>query len=306
MAIGPDEVSGIVVAAYSAMSMNSSRTQQAKANILGPSDLGGCRAKLAHNFMQTPRRERETPPWAAFVGTWVGEGLEKAYVAARPDSVAQRRIEVDLPSGRHTAGNVDVLDPEAGVLDFKSQDGLAAVQHDGPPFKHVAQIMCYLLGAIQMGLLPEDAQWHLVYVDRSGKEAEPYVVSGRFEPEVILEMEERISEAEHAALFRTEAPRDEPAQLCARFCEFYEACRGDWQPEGLIDDLDTVKAAERYARGLELVKEGEALKKSAKEDLAGVQGSTGSVVVRNVWVNGGTVTSTRKGYWRLDVKRVRA
>jgi hypothetical protein len=306
MAIGPDEVSGIVVAAYSGQSMNSARTQQAKANILGPSDLGGCRAKLAHNFMQTPRKERETPPWAAFVGTWVGEGLEKAYVAARPGSVAQRRIEVDLPSGRHTAGNVDVLDPEAGVLDFKSQDGLAAVQHDGPPFKHVAQIMCYLLGAIQMGLLPEDAQWHLVYVDRSGKESEPYVVSGRFEPEVIEEMEERISEAEHAALFRTEAPRDEPAQLCARFCEFYEACRGDWQPEGLIDDLDTVKAAERYARGLELVKEGEALKKSAKQDLAGVQGSTGSVVVRNVWVNGGTVTSTRKGYWRLDVKRVKA
>lgn len=302
----PDEVAGIVVAAYSGQSMNSARTQQAQANILGPSDLGGCRAKLAHNFMETPRKERETPPWAAFVGTWVGEGLEKAYVAARPDSVAQRRIEVDLPSGRHTAGNVDVLDPEVGVLDFKSQDGLAAVQHDGPPFKHVAQIMCYLLGAIQMGLLPEDAQWHLVYVDRSGKEAEPYVVSGQFEPEVIVEMEERIDEAQHAALFRTEAPRDEPAQLCARFCEFYEACRGDWQPEGIIDDLDTVKAAERYARGLELVKQGEALKKSAKEDLAGVQGSTGSVVVRNVWVNGGVVTSNRKGYWRLDVKRVKA
>jgi hypothetical protein len=303
----PDEVGSIVVAAYSGQSMNSARSQQARANILGPSDLGGCRAKMAHNFMQTPREERATPPWSAFVGTWVGEGLERAYVAARPHAVAQKRIEVELPSGRKTAGNVDVLDPEVGVLDFKTQDGLAAVRHDGPPFKHVAQIMCYLLGAIQAGLLPKDAQWHLVYIDRSGTEPEPFVVTGQFEPEVIEEMEERIAEAEHAALFRTEAPRDEPAQLCIRFCEFYQACRGDWQPEGLIEDEVTVKAADRYLEGQALIRQGEALKKGAKADLEGAAGSTGKAVVRWVFVNGGNVpASTRKGYWRLDVKPVKS
>lgn len=304
---GPNDVQDIVVKAYSAQSTNSARTQQALANILGPSDLGGCRAKMAHVFMESPREERATPPWAAFVGTWVGEGLEKAYVAARPGSVAQVRVEVDLPSGRHTAGSVDVLDPEIGVVDFKSRDGLAAIQHDGPPFKHLAQIMCYLLGAIQMGLLSEDAKWFLVYVDRSGTEPEPYVVSGSFEPEIIAEMEERIAEAEHAALFRTEAPRDEPAQLCARFCEFYTACRGDWQPEGLIEDEDSIKAADRYLAGQALVREGEALKKSAKADLAGVQGSTGTAVVRWVQVNGGFVAGfERKTTLRLDVKPVKA
>lgn len=247
------DISKIVVDAYSAQSMNSARSQQARASILGPSDLGGCRAKMAHMFMQSPREERVTPPLAAFVGTWVGEGLERAWVASRPDARAQVRIEVDLPSGRHTQGNVDLLDPEIGVVDFKTVDGLAAVKHDGPSFKHLAQVMCYLLGSVQQGLLPEGARWNLVYVDRSGTETEPHVVSGWLDMRVIEEMEERIGEAMHAALFRTEAPRDEPAQLCARFCEFFQACRGDWQPEGLIDDEDTVKAADRYLAGAELV-----------------------------------------------------
>lgn len=301
-----EEISAMVVGAYTAQSMNSARTQQAKANILGPSDLGGCRAKMAHNFMQSPRTERETPPLAAFIGTWVGEGLERAFVASRPSARSQVRIEVDLPSGRKTQGNVDLLDPELGVLDFKTQDGLSAVKHDGPSFKHLAQVMCYLLGAIQQGLLPEGARWNLVYVDRSGKETEPHVVSGWLDIRVIEEMEERIAEAEHAALFRTEAPRDEPAQLCQRFCEFYEVCRGDWQPEGLIEDEVTVKAADRYLAGAALIREGNALKAGAKAELEGVQGSTGRAVVRWVFVNGGTVAaSTRKSGYRLDVKPVK-
>lgn len=300
------DISKIVVDAYSGQSMNSARTQQSQANILGPSDLGGCRAKMAHVFMKSPRKEREKPPWSAFVGTWVGEGLERAWVAARPGSERQVRIEVDLPSTRHTGGNVDILDPEVGIVDFKSRDGLAAIKHDGAPFKNLAQVMCYLLGAIQMGLLPEDAYWHLVYVDRSGTETEPYVISGQLDMSVIDEMEERIAEAEHAALFRSEAPRDEPAQLCAQFCEFYDVCRGDWQPEGLIEDEVTVKAAERYLEGKELIRQGEALKKSAKPDLEGVQGSTGTAIVRWVQVNGGRVEAfERKTSLRLDVKPVK-
>lgn len=301
------DISKIVVAAYSGQSMNSARTQQALANILGPSDLGGCRAKMVHTFANSPRTDRGKAPWAAFVGTWVGEGLEHAWTAARPGSERQVRIEVDLPSGRHTGGNVDILDPEVGVVDFKSRDGLAGVQHDGAPFKNLAQVMCYLLGAIQMGLLPEDAWWHLVYVDRSGSETEPYVISGQLDMSVIEEMEDRIAEAEHAFLHKTEAPRDEPAQLCAQFCEFYEACRGDWQPAGLIEDEDTVKAADRYLLGKELIRRGEALKKSAKPELEGVEGSTGRAIVRWVQINGGRVEAfERKTTMRLDVKPIKS
>jgi hypothetical protein len=301
------DLASIIVDAYSAQSMNSARTQQSVARILGPSDLGGCRAKMAHTFMQSPREERSAPPWAAFIGTWAGEGLEQAYVAARPGSARQVAIKVELPSGRKTQGTVDLIDPDLNkVIDLKSRDGLAAIEHDGPPFKNLAQVMCYLLGAIQMGLLPEDAEWSLLYYDRSGKETQPIEFSGPLDMSVIEEMEERIAEAEHAALFQSEAPRDEPAQLCAQFCEFYTACRGDWQPEGLIEDETHVKAVERYLEGARLERAGKALKASARPDLEGVEGSTGSAVVRWVKVNGGRVEAfERKPSVRLDVKEVK-
>ncbi len=634
------DIADRVVQAYSAQSMNSSRSQQSRDRILGPSDLGGCRAKMAHTLSDAPRNERSTPPWAAFVGTWVGEGLERAYVDAHPGARRQVRIKVRLPSGRHTEGSCDVLDPDVGVLDFKGlaidtpiptptgwakmgelsigdhvidmdgapttvtavsqrkmigcyevlldrssfsitcdeehvwwvitrhgrltemrvtemagekglripvaqpvslprqdvpidpwylgywlgngsrgvnavtthgddsqdvarriralgyettvvhygdrnaakvgvsnghprdragrfaanglstsfatlglrerkfvpqqylrgsikqrqeilaglmdsdgtwnstrsraafvstdralRDGVAELarslgqkvsenEHDASgfgvttraytcewsptfnpfslrrkaakvefgkatdhasaysvsavrkvetvetvcikvdsptssflcgermvpthnsldglvidpgnlPFKNLAQVMTYLLGAIQMGLLPEDAEWHLVYVDRSGSQPIPKVVSGHLDMAVIEEMEERISEAEHAALWGTEAPKDEPYNICESFCEFFQHCRGDWQPQGLIDHPDHIAAVERYRKGQALEKEGKALKKSAKNDLEGVEGSTGRAVVRWVEVGPSEYTTRRSGFRRLDIKEVK-
>lgn len=298
------DIADRVVQAYSAQSMNSSRSQQSRDRILGPSDLGGCRAKMAHTLSDAPRNERSTPPWAAFVGTWVGEGLERAYVDAHPGARRQVRIKVQLPSGRRTEGSCDVLDPDVGVIDWKSLDGLV-IDPGNLPFKNLAQIMTYLLGAIQMGLLPEDAEWHLVYVDRSGSQPIPKVVSGQLDMAVIEEMEERISEAEHAALWGTEAPKDEPYNICESFCEFFQHCRGDWQPQGLIDHPDHIAAVDRYRKGQALEKEGKALKKSAKNDLEGVEGSTGNAVVRWVDVGPSEYTTRRSGFRRLDIKEVK-
>lgn len=302
MRMTSQDISSRVVQAYSAQSMNSARTQQSQSGILGPSDLGGCRAYIAHTLMGTPREERSTPPWAAFIGTAVGDALERAYVAAHPTARSQVRIEVELPSGRRTAGHCDVLD-EIGVIDFKSLDGLA-INENSVPFKNKSQIMTYLLGAIQMGLLPEDAEAHLVYVDRSGEHPAPKVFSFALDMDVIEEMEERISEAEHAAMFGTEAPRDQPYNMCEQFCEYVRTCRGDWQPEGLIDHPDHLAAVDQYLEGKELEKRGKALRESAKKVLKGVEGSTGYATVRKVVVNGGWVEGfERKASERIDVRR---
>jgi hypothetical protein len=300
------DLSQVVVDAYSAASMNSARSKQSARRVLGPSDLGGCRAYMAHMLKNSPRNERQKPPWAAFVGTWVGEGLEKAYVASRPRSDSQVSIDVTLPSGRVTRGTADVIDPDVGVIDFKSLNGNESMVDGEPPFKNLAQVMCYLLGAIQMGFLAEDATWNLVYVDRSGEEPVPVVLTGTLDMSVIEEMEERISEAEYAALFGTEAPRDEPYAMCEQFCEYFTACRGDWQPEGLLTETAVVTAAERYLEGKELVRRGERLKKEAKVALTGSEGTTGTAIVRWVQVNGGRVEAfDRKTTLRLDVKRVK-
>lgn len=301
------DLSKIVVDAYSAASMNSERSQQSAARILGPSDLGGCRSYIAHVLKESPRDERQKPPWAAFIGTWVGEGLESAYVASRPRSRSQVPIKVILPSGRTTQGTADIIDPDLdGVVDFKSRDGIESLVDGQPPFKNLAQIMCYLLGAIQMGLLSKEATWNLAYVDRSGEEPTPVVISGTLDMDVIREMEERIAEAEYAALFGEEAPRDEPYAMCEQFCEYFTACRGDWQPPGLITEPEVVSAADRYLEGAEMEKRGKRLKTEAKAVLKGSEGSTGTAIVRWLTVNGGRVEAfERKPSERVDVRRVK-
>lgn len=302
-----EDVASIVVDAYSAQSMNSARSKQSVERILGPSDLGGCRAYLTHMLKDSPRDERHKPPWAAFIGTWVGEGLERAYVAARPRSRSQVAIRVTLPSGRETGGTADVIDPELnGVIDFKSLDGNTSMEDGEPPFKNLAQIMTYLLGAIQMGLLSADATWNLVYVDRSGAEPVPVVLSGTLDMDVIAEMEERISQAEYAAMFDEEPMRDEPISMCESFCQFFKVCRGDWQPPGLIVEPAVVKAADLYLEGAALVKRGNRLRDEAKVVLRGQEGSTGTAVVRWVRINGGVVPEyKRKAYDKIEVKEVR-
>lgn len=300
-------VASRVVDAYSAQSMNSARSKQSTERILGPSDLGGCRAYLTHMLMESPREARPVPPWAAFVGTWVGEGLEQAYVAAHPHSAKQVHIEVDLPSGRHTSGTADVVDDEIdGVLDFKSLDGNESMIDGEPPFKNKAQIMVYLLGCIQMGLLTENATWNLVYVDRSGAEPIPVVISGTLDMSVIEEMEERISQAEYAALFREEPQRDTPIAICESFCEFFKVCRGDAQPQGLILETAVVKAADQYLEGADLVKRGNRLRDEAKAVLKGAEGNTGTAIVQWTHVNTSDVPAyKRRGYDKITVKRVR-
>lgn len=302
-----NDVSSRVVDAYSAQSMNSARSKQSTERILGPSDLGGCRAYLTHMLMDSPREARSTPPWAAFVGTWVGEGLEQAYVAAHPRSAKQVHVEVDLPSGRHTAGTADVVDDELdGVLDFKSLDGNESMIDGEPPFKNLAQIMVYLLGCIQMGLLSENATWNLVYVDRSGAEPVPVVISGTLDMDVIAQMEERISEAEYAAKFLEEPQRDTPIAICESFCEFFKVCRGDAQPQGLIVETDVIKAADQYLEGAALVKRGNRLRDEAKAVLKGAEGSTGRALVRWTHINSSDVPAyRRKGYDKIEVKAVK-
>lgn len=294
----------MVLAAYSDQSMNSARSQQSRERLLGPSDLGGCRAKIAHTLTDAPRGERQKPPLAAFVGTWVGEGLERAYVASRPGSVRQVAVTVHLARLGSTNGTADVVDPDRGVIDFKTVDGLETVKRDGASFKHRAQIMLYLLGLIQMGELSEDSRWYLVYIDRSGKDTTPYVVSGTLDMDLIHEIEERVDEAKYAALWGEEAPKDEPLTMCAQFCEFFDHCRVDSIPQGLIDDPDQVSAVDMYLEGQALESQGRQMRAEAKQRLIGVEGSTTTAVVR--WVEMGATrveAFTRRASARLDIRK---
>lgn len=301
-----EQMSKAVLEAYSSSSTNSARSQQARDRLLGPSDLGGCRAKITHILTDAPRTTRVVPPLTAFVGTWVGEGLERAYVGRRRLAMRQVAVRVEMPSGRITRGTADVVDMALGVIDFKTVDGLETIKRDGAPFKNRAQIMLYLLGLIQMEVLALGSRWYLVYIDRSGKDTTPYVVSGVLDMAVIEELEERISDSEYAAMWGEAAPKDEPITFCASFCEFFEHCRSESIPQGQIDDPDQVNAAEMYLEGQELERQGKRMKTEAKERLRGVEGSTSTAVVRWVETTPTFVQGfTRKAGVRLDVRKRR-
>lgn len=299
------DIAETVVNAYSARSTNSARSRQAADRILGPSDLGGCREYLRRFLTGEEMGERRRPPIEAFIGTAIGDALERAYVAANSRVRSQVRLEGTLPSGRHTGGTADLVFPD-GVGDFKTKNGLAQIRLDGPSFKNLVQVNTYLYLAIQRGIVPEGSKWRLIYFDRSGVEPTPHVVEGELDLDLITEVELRLDDVEYGAVWGEECPKDEPVTWCLDWCPFASTCRANYQPSGLVDDPAHVAAVDRYLEGQRMAKEGEALKKSAKRDLQGVEGSTGSATVRWMHVSESVVPETKRAaYSRLDVRQVR-
>jgi hypothetical protein len=308
--ISAEAIADLVIDAARRKTMNAPRTQQAVNHVLGPSDLGGCREYLRRMVLGEPfdADDDADPRWPAFIGTAVGEHLEHALGAADPATRTQVPLAVVLPSGRQTRGTCDLVLPQHDLIgDLKAKDGLATVRRAGPSFENLVQINLYLLGAIQAGLVSPDAHWALIYYDRSGREHTPHVVVGQLDLEIIAQMEARLDDVEYAVTMGEETVRDLPEPVCRVICSFYAACRGtESDAQGLISDPGQLDAVEQYRQGQALEKEGARMKDEAKQALRGVTGSTGQHTVRWVDIGPTTVpTSTRSGYSRLDVRKIR-
>lgn len=292
-------------------SMNSARTAQSVARLIGPSEIGGCRAYLARVIADVPFDDMSHDvKWPAFIGTAVGEHIENAMKAEYPDEIlTQVPIEAMFPSGLKIAGNADIVRRGIGVVDIKSVDGLEAVRRAGPTFKQLAQIMTYLLGLIQGGHLPPDATWSLVFVDRSGRDDMPVVYEGQLSMEVIEQIDARLEDVTYAVEYDLDsAPRDEPFDWCMKVCPMFRSCRGkdEHQVAGLITNEDTITAAKLYAEGQQLKKTGERLMDETKQMLRGVSGSTGEVEISWTSVPETTIqTYVRAGYDRLTLRPVK-
>lgn len=301
----PEEVALRVKEAVRAHSAGSLRSQQQAQQLIGMSELGACRNYLLHMVKQTPFDERDDIKWPAFIGTAIGDRLEKA-VAERFGYTVQRVVQVTLPSGKTVSGSCDVQADREGVWDFKSVDGLESVRRTGPTFRQKVQIMGYLLALIQSGEVDDDGVACLVFVDRSGRDPEPYVWMSAYDPDILAEADRRIDDVVYARLYESEAPRDEPDAWCQVACPFYYKCRGaTTDVGGLIEDEGALLAVKHYEEGKRLVREGERLKDEAKVTLKGVEGSTGEHLVRWTHINETEVPGfTRKGYSRLDIRKM--
>lgn len=304
-----EHTAAMVREAIADYSRSTERTQQSMARLIGPSEVGGCRAYLAHVVAGTARDDMtHDVKWAAFVGTAVGGLIESAMLDAYEGVRTQVPVEATLPSGLVIAGNADIVLPD-GVLDIKSVDGLEVIRRTGPSFQQRAQVNVYLAGLIQAGEVPPDATWSLVYVDRSGSDDVPVAYSGPLEPEVLAEIDARLEDVQYAAEHDlSSAPRDQPNDWCMKVCPFYSSCRGadEHRTSGLIEDEATLTAIKLYRQGLAEQRVAKALIDECKGLLAGRSGSTGEFELSWTHVPETTIeTYVRAGYDRITLRPVK-
>lgn len=307
-----DTVKGAIAQALDAYSRGDARSVQSAEGILGPSDLGFCRNKAALMTKGVSQSDSKSL-WAASVGTAIHTYTASALSKAFPSWIVDnKRVTATFPSGAAVSGTPDIISPDwNAVLDVKTVDGFAWVKRNGTSQNHKFQRHTYALGAIQAGLLDESKPIFVgnVYLDRSGKEKEPYVTLEQFDPTLTDQVDTWISDVIYAVKHDEEASKDIAPAVCEQICEFFTVCRGsmpDTHDPMLILDGEQKDAIRMYVEARDMAKEADRMKRAAQAHLVGVEGSDGEWQVRWTHIPESEVASFRKnGYDRMDIRKVR-
>ena len=202
---------------------------------VGPSDIGFCRQKVALKIQETPKTDSGQMS-AAMIGTAIHSMLEGAR-GLLPHLLLEQELTVDIRVDGfdvlQVLGHADEIDPdENSVTDWKTVDGLEWVKRHGPSQSHKFQRHLYALGAIQAGLVKEEGLIvRNVYIDRSGKDPEPFVCQEAFDPTLTDEVGQWIADVLYAVKHKEDAARDIAAPTCvALSCEYLTVCRGGRSP----------------------------------------------------------------------------
>lgn len=301
-----------IYAAIMDYSLNSKRGLQAQAFKVGVSDLGYCSERLRRMLDQQVPEDVDF--LKAFIGTWLGEGVETAYKKAHPNIITQ--CEVTLPlkgdgGDYFLKGHPDIVDPDRKlVLDGKSAPGLSAVRRSGPDRqkqfqRHGYGYACWLAGMFGECDL-EEVRVGNVWIDRSGVEQGLHVQIEPLNMEFIEEMTAWLDDVVYAFKNEEEARKEPAREMCAVTCGFFRTCRAyDTDASGLISDPQLLEIVKMQREGHALETRGKAMKKEAKGLLQGVEGSTGEFVLRWVHVNATEIPSyTRAAYDKIDIRPV--
>jgi hypothetical protein len=302
----------IYEAIQTSMRMSDRSQQQAEWRV-GVSDLGWCSEKVRRML---DKQEPDTQPdlLQAFIGTWVGEGVETAVAAYYPDAIIQTEVTLHLvgDGGEYNiTGHPDVILPGEGILiDNKTVDGLAVTERTGPNQAKQFQRHCYAKAAHDEGLFG-DLPLELVrvanaWVDRAGVDRRVHVQMEPYSQEIVDDAGRWLDDVVYAFTHGEEARKEPAREVCALYCGFYRTCRAyDTDVEGRLTDPDVLTAVDVYQEGLELEREGKRLKDQAKSALQGVSGTTGSFAIRWTHVNESVIKpGVRRGYDKLDIKRL--
>lgn len=317
MALTEGQVAERVRTSMREYSMTSERAQQQAEHRIGASEIGVCREYLRNMIAETPYDDdAEDDKIAAFVGSALGERLERAYANAYGGVLSEHEVEATLEfqemAGTRTLvipGHADTVDVEANcVIDYKAKDGLTAVKRAETDRGHRYQVGLYRLGLIQAGILQPGAQAFLVYVDRSGHDPIPHVVEIVCDDALYVEIAEWVGDAIYAHLNGERASRDRHYNWCEVACPFFASCRGGQTlAEGVIDDPEIIQAIKQYREGLALEKEGKKMKDEAKPIMGDVSGAIPSegIAISRTFINPTHIDYERDGYWRMNIRTLK-
>lgn len=309
-----NEITELVEAAIRAGMENEPRTVQARAGIIGPSDIGFCRQKNVLTMREVVPTD-STDPWAITVGVAVHRHIEQYLKELFDDWIIEEaKVTATLPrTGAEISGTPDIIIPSKNlVLDIKTVDGLKSVMNYGPSQSHRFQRHLYAMGAIAAGLLDGDKPVYVgnlyVNVSRTQGEQKLYADIREFDEALTDEIDTWVEDTIYAVRHGEDASRDIAPAVCERICQFYTACRGSLPSaeSELFTDPQVVNAIDMYVKGRDLEKEGASMKREASTILSGLNGSDGTYQVRTVQIAEQDVPGfTRRASTRLDVRRLR-
>jgi hypothetical protein len=286
----------------------SSRSLQTR---IGGSELGWCRQQTALKVKGIQPSDSKTM-WAAYVGTSLHTAIFGDLRPIFPEWLIEcEEVAYTFPSGAEIVGHPDLIIPAWNMcLDLKTVDGIESVKRYGTSQNHKFQRWTYTAGAVKAGFLDGDKPlfYGNVYVDRSGKSAEVFVIVEEFDPTLESEIDDWLTDVIYAVQQGEDAHRDIAAPVCESICEFYSVCRGGL-PVGeneIIDTPEVRQAVEQYVTAREEAKTAERLKNEAKAVLSGLNGVAGGYQIRTTNIAESDVPGfTRAASVRLEVVKIR-
>jgi hypothetical protein len=310
----PETIGDLVRAAIKVHDMKRPRSIQTQSGTLGPSDLGFCRNKATLVMKGVPASDSKSI-WPAVIGTALGEYVEQSLDEAFPNwqvgSVTGQRVTHVFPSGALVGGTPDIVIPAWNmVLDLKTKDGYSWVKREPWSQNYLFQLTTYALGLVDAGILDGSRPViiGLVFIDRSGGDEDPYVVTRLLDPGLEDEIDSWITDVGYAVRNDEDAMRDIPAPVCEQICEFFTVCRGGLPMEEaeFITDHVLVGAIDMYLEARAAKSEAEAAMEEAKQMLKGCDGTTGEWVVRHTDVPESEVPGyARRAYTKMEIVRQR-
>lgn len=306
-------------AAIQTYTTGDARSIQSQKYQVGVSDLGWCSERTRR--MLANEDPDDTDMLAAFIGTAVGDHLERAIKAhAWTDALIQPEVVLTLTDDAHTyniPGHPDIVRPDGIVIDGKTSRGLSVVARTGFTERqkrfqrHGYAKACYDAGLFNPDITLDDVWVGNVWIDRAADDKELLVRLEPYDPQVIFEMTDWLGEVIYAFTHDQEAPKEPPREVCAKTCGFFATCRMfDTDVAGLLTAENIVAALEQYREGLDLTRTGEKMKDQAKAELRDVSGF--ALLDGERWslrwthVNETVIPETvRRGYDRLDVKKAK-